>query len=664
MVFYRVEVTLENAENTEVSVKAETEAYFQRRQYSFHITFSSKQQRGSECAVLCAAVKDERLTEQMIDDYLNYMGFAYKTVRYHEITAKDYGDLLNTAERNDFIVDSENILDKLDFPSFSQNRRRSSLEHSESLVTDQGDRESLHNRFAYSLCESSFFDELDRIEATAPTRRVIGHPVHYLIQSRDKKMRRELTEALISSLYRKYRLQSQRCVTVHMTVGDYFDENELDRIYQTGVGGSVLLDVDGIDPNEVENCEATNDLFEEIGRVTASYRKEVLTFLSIAEFNADIQNLLAEHMTGISVLPITEQPAKGEIARGYLVKRADEVGLTANEALVGQIDTYGIYSPDQLDAIFEKWYEHELSESVFPLYSDLTLANSAVKKEEKPLDDHADDELDEMIGLGEAKALLKQVIDFHKARQRFGKAGDAHPSMHMVFTGNPGTAKTTVARLFARIMKAHGLLKTGVFHEVGRADLVGRYVGQTAPLVRTAFQIARGGVLFIDEAYSLVDGRDGSFGDEAINTIVQEMENARSETVVIFAGYPDKMEQFLNKNPGLRSRITFHVPFADYSPAVLYAITELIAKREAVTLDEGVRNKLLPIFDAASRQADFGNGRFARNLFEKARMKQATRLLEMDEGKVTPDMFATLTADDFDAPTDLLPEKRKIGFGG
>lgn len=664
MVFYRVEVELENAENTEVSVRSETEAYFQRRQYAFHITFSSIRQRGSESAVLCAAVKNERLTEQMIDDYLSYMGYAYKSVRYHEITAKDYGDLLDTAERNDFIVDSENITDKLDFPSFSQNRRRSSLDHSEALVSDGGDREALDRRFAGSLVIDSFFDEFDRIEGTAPTRRAIGHPVHYLIGAQNKKMRRELTEALISSLYRKYRLQSQRCVTVHLTVGDYFDDNALRRIYQSSAGGSVLLDVDGIDPNKIEDCEETNDLFEVIGRMTASYRKEVLTFLCIAQFNAGVQNLLAKHLTGISVLPITEQPAKGERAKGYLAKRADEVGLTANEALLGQIDMDGFYSPDQLNVIFEKWYEHELSESVFPLYEGLAFANRAVKKEEKHSDDSADGELDEMIGLTEAKALLRQVIDFHSARQRFGGAGEKRPSMHMVFTGNPGSAKTTVARLFAKIMKAHGLLKRDVFHEVGRADLVGRYVGHTAPLVRTAFRIAQGGVLFIDEAYSLVDDRNGLFGDEAINTIVQEMENARSETVVIFAGYPDKMEQFLNKNPGLRSRIAFHIPFADYSPDELYAITELIAKREKVTLDEGVRDKLLPIFDAASRRADFGNGRFARNLFEKARMKQATRLLGMDEGEVMPTMFATLTAEDFEAPPDLTPVKRMIGFGG
>jgi SpoVK/Ycf46/Vps4 family AAA+-type ATPase len=133
----------------------------------------------------------------------------------------------------------------------------------------------------------------------------------------------------------------------------------------------------------------------------------------------------------------------------------------------------------------------------------------------------------------------------------------------MIFTGNPGTAKTTVARLVAQILKENGILSNGNLYEVGRSNLVGKYVGHTAPLVRDAFNLAQGSVLFIDEAYSLVDDSPGSFGDEAINTIVQEMENRRDDMVVIFAGYPKPMEEFLNRNEGLRSRIAFHVAFDD-----------------------------------------------------------------------------------------------------
>lgn len=169
------------------------------------------------------------------------------------------------------------------------------------------------------------------------------------------------------------------------------------------------------------------------------------------------------------------------------------------------------------------------------------------------------------------------------------------PAMHMVFTGNPGTAKTTVARLFARIMRENGLLSRGHLVEVGRGDLVGKYVGWTAQTVQKKFEQAEGGVLFIDEAYALVDDRSGSYGDEAINTIVQEMENHRDDMVVIFAGYPDRMEEFLQKNPGLRSRIAYHVPFADYSVEELCSIAALTARKKGLHLDDRHR-KNWPLF--------------------------------------------------------------------
>jgi AAA+ superfamily predicted ATPase len=234
--------------------------------------------------------------------------------------------------------------------------------------------------------------------------------------------------------------------------------------------------------------------------------------------------------------------------------------------------------------------------------------------------------------------------------------------MHMVFTGSPGTAKTSTARLFAQIMKDNGLLSVGSLVEVGRGDLVGKYVGWTAQIVKSKFHEAKGSVLFNDEAYALVDDRCGMFGDEAINTIVQEMENMREDIVVIFAGYTDKMEEFLQRNPGLRSRIAFHVPFADYSSEELTQILALMAKKEAITLDAGVNAKVLPILEVARREQDFGNGRFVRNLFEQARMRQATRLLAMDADKLTKAELQSLIADDFEAPPKQRGKMKSFGF--
>jgi len=211
-------------------------------------------------------------------------------------------------------------------------------------------------------------------------------------------------------------------------------------------------------------------------------------------------------------------------------------------------------------------------------------------------------------------------------------------------------------------MKENSLLSVGDLREVGRADLVDRYLGGTAPRVKNHFKKAEGSVLFIDEAYSLVDDKDGLYGDEAINTIVQEMENARDDTVVIFAGYPDKMEGFLNKNPGLRSRIAFHIHFEDYRPDELYEILELMVRKHKMTLAAGVAERVMPILESATKSTDAGNGRFVRNLFEKAKLKQASRLVNMDIGSVAREDVVTLVSDDFDAPQETKRETRKIGF--
>ena len=210
-------------------------------------------------------------------------------------------------------------------------------------------------------------------------------------------------------------------------------------------------------------------------------------------------------------------------------------------------------------------------------------------------------------------------------------------------------------------MRENELLSKGNLVEVSRGDLVGKFVGWTAPTIQRRFREAEGGVLFIDEAYSLVDDRSGSYGDEAINTIVQEMENHREDVVVIFAGYPDLMETFLKKNPGLRSRIAFHVPFADYSVHELGQIADLMASQKGLKLTEEAQRKLTTIFETMRNTEDFGNGRFVRNVIEKAKLCQASRLLETDLDQITREDVMTLCAEDIEMPVTSEGPKRKIG---
>lgn len=274
-------------------------------------------------------------------------------------------------------------------------------------------------------------------------------------------------------------------------------------------------------------------------------------------------------------------------------------------------------------------------------------------------------ELAEMPGLSSVKAVIHKAVASFKLKQVCMDRGICreNPSLHMVFTGNPGTAKTTVARLFAEILKDEKVLPSGNFVEAGRADLVGSVVGSTAPLVKKKFKEAQGGVLFIDEAYSLCDSYENGFGDEAINTLVQEMENHRDDVIVIFAGYSDQMRQFLERNPGMKSRIAFHMEFEDYSVGELCDITRLMFARRQMTITDDAMEKLKKIYESARGKEDFGNGRFVRKMLEEAEMNLAERVAELDESKLTTKMLTTIEAGDIpEAEGKKQNKKKKIGF--
>ena len=240
-------------------------------------------------------------------------------------------------------------------------------------------------------------------------------------------------------------------------------------------------------------------------------------------------------------------------------------------------------------------------------------------------------EINELVGLAPVKEYVFGLADNLQVQQRRAAAGlkTASLSMHMIFTGNPGTGKTTIARLVAKYLKAIGALKGGQLVEVTRADLVGRYTGHTAPLTNSVIESALGGVLFIDEAYSLYRGEQDSFGLEAIDTLVKGMEDHRDELVVILAGYTKEMEIFLTANSGLASRFPNKIEFPDYTAEELLQITHVQAKNKGYCLAESCTQPLLNYY-ARWQAADArtaGNGRLARNTLEKAIFHQSRRLV-------------------------------------
>ena len=295
-------------------------------------------------------------------------------------------------------------------------------------------------------------------------------------------------------------------------------------------------------------------------------------------------------------------------------------------------------------------------------------------KPETPEEDPYRD-LMSMIGCKDAKQQLNAMIADFRMRKLAAARGrnSARAYYHAVFTGNPGSAKTTCARLYAKALAREGITKTDRFAELSRSKIVDKYVGSTAQNVRKLFERNADGVIFIDEAYTLCDSDPGSknnFGIEAINELIVCMEN-HPETVVIFAGYPDRMEEFLSSNPGLRSRIPYAVAFSDYTTEELVAISRLIAGEQGYEITESAVNKLSAIYNSARNQKDFGNGRYVRNIVEAAVRVKGLRLgvMEkqmddlMDHTRYTDSMLFSLDETCFEV-TPEPPEKprRRIGF--
>ena len=264
-------------------------------------------------------------------------------------------------------------------------------------------------------------------------------------------------------------------------------------------------------------------------------------------------------------------------------------------------------------------------------------------------------ELDSLVGLEEVKSEVRKIVNLAKVNEARRAQGLKVPPMtyHMVFTGNPGTGKTTVARIVARAFRALGIAKTGQLVETDRSGLVGRYEGETAVKTNAKIDEAIGGILFVDEAYQLVSGENDDYGKEAIATLLKRMEDDRDRLIVIAAGYTDEMRDFLDANSGLRSRFPRMIEFADYTAPELAAIFRSMAKKNefalAPDLDAGLDAAIAKL--TAKRDRTFGNARFVRQLFEDATARQATRLAE--SGDLDAEALKTL------ALADLSSGERK-----
>ena len=258
----------------------------------------------------------------------------------------------------------------------------------------------------------------------------------------------------------------------------------------------------------------------------------------------------------------------------------------------------------------------------------------------------------DLVGLAPVKRRIREIAALllvDRAREKLGLKTEP-PTLHMSFTGNPGTGKTTVALRMAGILHKLGYVRRGHLVSVTRDDLVGQYIGHTAPKTKEVLKKSMGGVLFIDEAYYLYrPENERDYGQEAIEILLQVMENQRDDLVVILAGYADRMNTFFSSNPGFRSRIAHHIDFPDYDDSELVTISETMLGGLGFHLSDTAREALIDYVARRRTQPHFANARSIRNALDRARLRQAVRLFESDAGAVTADQLSTIEAEDIRA---------------
>ena len=609
---------------------------------------------------LSSSLDAERDIEIKIASLINTLGIKPQySIEKEEVSIKEFAKSISDGTKNGFINDPDEICQK-----YSVGDKRYCM------IQKDFNEEMIEEVLGSSLVFHSIEEEKKRIFSPSAPKEFICHPVHYIIASENEDLRLEMRRQLLSSLYKAKRLKSRRVSILSLNplqniFSSRFKESGTiaDRLYTRGDGGTVII---SCNKEEDEDEEIFNSIdSEELDEIMVKaniHRDNVLTIIELDNEKEKSLNAIRKLADKMNFIILKENLVFDDYAKDYLQLLAKKDGIENIESLLDKVVPGEGYHYSNLTSIYDTWKEGRKKEA-FPAYSSF-MSNIHMTSKNKPKG-NAYKELHSLIGLDKAKDVVDEAIAYYNMESLLKKRNlkPSSPSRHMVFYGAPGTAKTTVARLFAQIMKDNGVLSKGELIEVGRKDLIGKYVGWTAKQVESVFKMAEGSVLFIDEAYSLVDGHDKLYGQEAINTIVQMMENMRENTIVIFAGYEKEMKEFLCQNPGLRSRIPFHVHFPDYSDSELLEILKLMAENNNYTLTEDAEWKAREIFKVASLKKDFGNGRFVRNLFEKATMKKALRLSGSLIESISDTELMTLSEEDFVMPEEYSNERKTKVMG-
>lgn len=604
-------------------------------------------------------------------------------IQLQEVTMQDVVGLLNHADYNCFMSCISEPIEDFIKDSFNG--------YHATFLPDSNFRDTIPEVGRYSckkirqlskkfFPDPLFCEEIDRIYSAKNPKQYYGIPVHYDFCFSNGKSGKELIRLLFQALYNNNRLLGQRITYISLLLMETDERavwKRLDKLCELSQGTMIVFDLtdkeealkNQIRPlnGSAKASDLDRESAEKLFRLMEKYQRSTQFVLLESPQQDMFHKALEAADTNLPMLRFTEQVGDHASALNYLNYLLEECNIKKFippdwQSLLTPQESY---TAEDVQTDFNFWYSHALQENVYTAYRGCCEQSSKPKSK---TDSYA--KLQSMVGLTGIKHVIDRILsDFRirKLRLDAGLKCDSK-SLHMLFTGNPGSAKTTCARLLAGIMKERDLLQTGEFVECGRSDLVGQYVGWTAKIVKDKFRKARGGVLFIDEAYAL--NSDDHFGPEAINTIVQEMENHRDDVIVIFAGYPEPMEDFLKANEGLRSRIAFHLHFPDYNADEMTEIFTLMLKEQGYSCSSGFLEKARSLFSEAVKHTEFGNGRFARNLLEQTVMKQSARLIRLNEESDDPARplhrkdLITLEADDLavESVMNYRVEKPSIGF--
>lgn len=581
------------------------------------------------------------------------------TSKAKEITCESYYKLGKNAEKNDYIDD----FDDEEIDVFRNDCHPYKIK--EELISEKKyDLDELLLQAKETLVDETFIDEINRIYSTDNEKKYYGNPVHYLFTVTNRDSVGNMINLLGRALLVNKRLVGRRITKIGELEEHCYNEDEFEQTIARSAGNIVLLEMDGTYEDHGNYANSFHMVMEYINKLFKKYQRNTLfVFVKNLDHPGFADPLMEMIVENAQIIEIKEGGGSTEQAMEYIKRLACKDGQPVNEDELRKIlSNRKFVKVGEAHELYNKCFSNALMYKVYKAYQSCPRVKIAEKKQlVAPYE-----ELQKMIGLSEIKKVIDFIINNAKIQKIRSDKGidNLGTSLHMVYTGNPGSAKTTVARLLAQILAKERIIDRADIVECGRADLVGKYVGWTAKTVKAKFKEAMGGVLFIDEAYSLVEHWEGSYGDEAINTIVQEMENHREDVIVIFAGYPEKMKDFLDRNEGLRSRISFHLDFPDYKSDELVQILKLMADQRGLILAPGVTDKCKEIFDDAVKQKDFGNGRFARNILEQAVMSQADRLAKEYKGKkISRTTLVRLKSEDFNATSYKHSDnKMKIGF--